>query len=64
MDPVPKQTLGLKGPNNLAQGNALGWPVPKQALALKGLNNLTPKQTVHRNPSHAGGKTCETHLEM
>jgi len=29
----------LKGPNNLAQGIALGWPVPKQALALKGLNN-------------------------
>jgi hypothetical protein len=40
VDPVPKQVLALKGPNNLAQGNALGWPVPKQALALKGPNNL------------------------
>jgi hypothetical protein len=51
----PKQALALKGPNNLAQGNALGWPVLKQALALKGPNNLAqgnvlgwpvPKQTL------------------
>src|ERR1700687_730481 len=26
VDPVPKQTLALKGPNNLAQGNALVLP--------------------------------------
>ena len=63
VDPVPKQVPALKGPNNLAQGNALGWPVPQQTRALKGRNNLTPRQTIPRNPPHAGGKTCETHLE-
>jgi hypothetical protein len=32
--------FALKGPNNLAQGIALGWPVPMQPMALKGPNNL------------------------
>ena len=35
--------LALKGPNRLAQGNALGIKVPGQGLALKGRNTLLAK---------------------